>query len=31
VTLLTESIPRMFQNLSTMAFFDETQSPDQIY
>ena len=31
VTLLTESIPRMFENLSTLAFFDPTRSPDQIY
>ena len=31
VTLLTESIPRMFENLSTMTFFDEDRSPEQIY
>lgn len=31
VTLLTESIPRMFQNLSTMSFFDNSRSPEQIY
>jgi circadian clock protein KaiC len=31
VTLLTESIPRMFENLSTMTFFDHARSPDQIY
>lgn len=31
VTLLTESIPRMFENLSTMTFFDQARTPEQIY
>jgi circadian clock protein KaiC len=31
VTLLTESIPRMFDNLSSMKFFDQSRSPEQIY
>ena len=31
ITLLTESISRMFENLSTLAFFDEQLSPDRIY
>jgi circadian clock protein KaiC len=31
VTLLTESIPRMFENLSTLAFFDQHLSPERVY
>ena len=31
VTLLTESIPRMFENLASLSFFDESLSPDRIY
>ena len=31
MTLLTESIARMFENLATMTFFDQDLTPDRIY